>query len=466
MAIALLQMPGNHPAALTGNYAGWTIPLDYEPVHVLFRELNLPPYRLSTRFTLRDAVNRYWYWLVFGATVLLFLGIATLWETRLNKRLKMAKLRLELQHELILNSVADGIYGVDRSGNSTFVNRAMEEITGWKGEEIIGHNQHEILHHTRADGSSHPAEECPVYTTFRDNAPRYVEDDLFWKKDGTSFPVEYTCTPIRAEGGSVLGSVVVFRDITERKETEERTLQHQLQLAHVARLSTLGEMASGIAHELNQPLTSITMNARACVHMLDSSQTAVEACPDVMEKIAAEAQRAGEVIRQIRHFIRKDQPERQPVRVSNMVREVLLLIRADVRQAEVQVKLELDPIADRVLAQDIQIEQVMLNLVLNAIEAMAEMAPGVRRLVIGSGLKSPDMVEIIVSDTGPGLSEEVTQRLFTPFVTTKPQGLGLGLSISSGIIDAHDSTLRVESRPGKGATFSFTLPLYREDREL
>lgn len=466
VAIALLQMPADHPAALTGNYAGWTIPLDYEPVHVLFRELNLPPYRLSTRFTLWDAVNRYWNWLMFGAAVLLFLGFATLWETRLNKRLKMAKLRLELQHELILNSVADGIYGVDRSGNSTFVNRAMEEITGWQGEEIIGRNQHKILHHTRADGSSHPAEECPVYATFRDNVPRFVEDDLFWKKDGTSFPVDYTCTPIRAENGAVIGSVVVFRDITERKEAEEKTLQHQLQLAHVARLSTLGEMASGIAHELNQPLTSITMNARACVRMLDSSQEAVEACPDVMETIANEAERAGEVIRQVRHFIRKDQPERQPVRVSDMVREVLLLIRADVRQASVQVELELDPIADRVLAQDIQIEQVMLNLVLNAIEAMAEMAPGVRRLVIGSELKDPEMVEISVSDTGPGLSDEVSQRLFTPFVTTKPQGLGLGLSISSGIIDAHDSTLRVESRPGKGATFSFTLPLYREDREL
>jgi PAS domain S-box-containing protein len=466
VAIALLQMPADHPAALTGNYAGWTIPLDYEPVHVLFRELNLPPYRLSTRFTLWDAVNRYWYWLVFGTAVLLFLGFATLWETRLNKRLKMAKLRLELQHELILNSVADGIYGVDRSGNSTFVNRAMEEITGWQGEEIIGHNQHKILHHTRVDGSRHPAEECPVYATFRDNAPRFVEDDLFWKKDGTSFPVDYTCTPIRAEDGAVIGSVVVFRDITERKETEEKTLQHQLQLAHVARLSTLGEMASGIAHELNQPLTSITMNARACVRMLDSSQGAVEACPDVMETIAAEAQRAGEVVRQIRHFIRKDQPERRPVRVSDMVREVLLLIRADVRQAEVQVELELDPIADRVLAQDIQIEQVMLNLVLNAIEAMAEMAPGVRRLVIGSELKSPDMVEISVSDTGPGLSDEVSQRLFTPFVTTKPQGLGLGLSISSGIIDAHDSTLKVKSRAGKGTTFSFTLPLYRGEKVL
>ncbi|NNJ93334.1 MAG: PhnD/SsuA/transferrin family substrate-binding protein, partial [Halobacteria archaeon] len=343
VAIALLQMPADHPAALTGNYAGWTIPLDYEPVHELFRELNLPPYQFPTRFTLRDAVTRYRYWLVFGAMILLFLGFATWWEIRLNKRLKMAKLRLEVQHDLILNSVADGIYGVDRSGNSTFVNQAMEEITGWEADEIIGQNQHEILHHTRADGSRHPAEECPVYATFRDNAPRFVEDDLFWKKDGTSFPVEYTCTPIRTEGGSVLGSVVVFRDITERKEAEERTLQHQLQLAHVARLSTMGEMASGIAHELNQPLTAITMNARACLRMLDSSQTAAETCSDVMEKSADEAQLAGEVIRQIRHFIRKEQPERRPVRVSDMVREVLQLIRTDVRQAGVRVTLELDP---------------------------------------------------------------------------------------------------------------------------
>ncbi len=461
VAIALLQMPDDHPAALIGNYAGWTIPLDYEPVHELFRELNLPPYKLPTRFTLWDAVTRYWYGLMFGTVVLLLLGIAAWWETRLIKRLKMAKLRLEMQHDLILNSVADGIYGVDRSGNSTFINRAMEEITGWQVEEIIGHNQHEILHHTRADGSRHPAEECPVYVTFRDNTPRFIEDDLFWKKDGTSFPVEYSCTPIRAEDGNVLGSVVVFRDITERKEAEEKTLQHQQQLAHVARLSTMGEMVSGIAHELNQPLTAITMNARACLRMLDSSQTAPEACSDVMEKIADEAQHAGEVIRQIRHFIRKEQPERRPVRISDMVYEVLQLVRTDVRQVGVQVKLDLDPDFDRVLAQDIQIEQVILNLVRNAIEAMAEMPPGIRQLVIASEQKGPDEVQISVSDTGPGLSQEEKQRLFMPFVTTKPQGLGLGLSISSGIISAHDSMLVVESEPGKGATFSFRLPLFK-----
>jgi two-component system sensor histidine kinase TtrS len=464
VAIALLQMPADHLAALAGNYAGWTIPLDYEPVHELFRELNLPPYQLPSRFTLWDAVTRYWYGLVFGAAMLVFLGVAIWWETRLNKRLKMSKLRLELQHELILNSVGDGIYGVDLAGNSTFVNRAMEEITGWQAEEIIGQNQHEILHHTRADGSHHPAEECPVYTTFRDNMPRFVKDDLFWKKDGTCFPVEYSCTPIRAEGGNVLGSVVVFRDITERKEAEERTLQHQQQLAHVARLSTMGEMASGIAHELNQPLTAITMNARACVRMLDS-RASPDTCSDVMEKIANEAQLAGEVIRQIRHFISKEQPERRPVRISDMVNEVLQLVRTDIRQAGVHVRLDLDPDFDRVLAQDIQIEQVILNLVRNAIEAMADMSPGVRQLVISSEQKGPDMVQTSVSDTGPGLGEEEKQRLFNPFVTTKPQGLGLGLSISSGIIGAHDSMLVVESEPGKGATFSFRLPLYKGENE-
>ena len=219
----------------------------------------------------------------------------------------------------------------------------MEKITGWKAEEVIGRNQHEILHHTRADGSRHPADECPVYATFRDNTPRFVEDDLFWKKDGTSLPVEYTCTPIHAEDGAVLGSVVVFRDITERKKAEDKALKHQLQLAHVARLSTMGEMASGIAHELNQPLTAITTNARACVRMLDSRQTAVENCLDVMEKVAGQAERAGEIIQHILHFIRKEQPERLPVRISDVVHEVLLLMRADIRQADIQVSLKSGP---------------------------------------------------------------------------------------------------------------------------
>jgi two-component system sensor histidine kinase TtrS len=460
VAVALLNMPRNHPASINGQYAGWTIPLDYQPVHNLFRELQLPPYEPRKGFTLWDALKRYWTWLLGGLIVLLVMGILTARVTQLNKRLQRAKRRLEREHQLILDSVADGIYGVDLDGNSTFVNRAMEAITGWQASELIGRNQHQLLHHTRADGSHHPAEECPVYAAYRDNRTRFIDDDLFWRKDGRRFPVEYTATPIRNEKGRTLGSVVVFRDITKRKLAQEEARRHQQEMAHVARLSTLGEMASGIAHELNQPLTAIATNARACVRMLDSEHSPAEQCADVMERIAEQAQRAGEVIRQIRRFVRKEEPECRPVRLSEIVKNVTRLIRHDTRREEAQLQLELDPAADWVLAQQIQIEQVVLNLVRNAIEAMAEVPPERRALTIGSAQAGGDRVRLKVADSGPGLSPEVADSLFNPFVTTKSQGMGLGLSISRGIVESHGGQLTVESEPGRGAVFSFTLPAH------
>lgn len=459
VAVALLQMPSDHPAAQAGSYAGWTVPLDYQPVHRLLETLRLPPYDQVARFTLADAIERYWFGFLLGSLSLLVMTTLTAWVTRLNQRLARAKARLEQQHELILNSVGEGICGVDLQGRTTFVNRAMEEITGWSAEELIGHDQHSLLHHTRGDGSRHPPEQCPVYLTFHDSQPRFVDDDLFWRKDGTSFPVEYSSNPIRDERGATLGSVVVFRNVTERKEAARR----QLELAHVGRLSTLGEMASGIAHELNQPLTAISTNARACVRMLESGRTSIEHCSDVMERIADQAERAGEVIRQIRHFVRKEEPVFRRARVSDMIETVLGLIRPDARRAGVLIELTIADDADQVLAQDIQIEQVMLNLVRNAIEAMAETPPQARRLEIESRRLADGRVEIRVADTGPGLSGEVAERVFEPFVTTKSHGLGLGLSISSGIVQAHGSRLTAESAPGRGAEFRFTLQSAPED---
>jgi len=465
VAVALLNMPRNHPASVNGQYAGWTIPLDYQPVHNLFRELELPPYEPRRGFTLVDAVRRYWPTLLAGVAALLIMGVLTAWVTRLNRRLKRAKQRLEREHQLILDSVADGIYGVDLEGNSTFMNRAMEQITGWEAADMIGRNQHEILHHTRADGSHHPAKECPVYASCRDQKSRFIDDDLFWKKDGSSFPVEYTATPLKDERGATLGSVVVFRDITDRKAAEEEARRHQQEMAHVARLSTLGEMASGIAHELNQPLTAIATNARACVRMLDSDRSPAEPpseqCADVMERIGDQAERAGEVIRQIRRFVRKEEPERGPVRLSEMVDNVTRLVRHDAHREGIQLRLQLAPEADRVLAQQIQIEQVLLNLVRNAIEAMSETPREQRILTITSTPADHGRVRLEVADTGPGLSPEVADNLFNPFVTTKTQGMGLGLSISSGIVEDHGGQLRVESEPERGAVFWFTLPAHK-----
>jgi len=464
VSIALAEMPEDAPAAIAGNYAGWTIPLDYQPVHDLLQELMLPPYQHPDRFTLLDVLQRYWAWLSGGLLLLLFMGGMTTWIWRLNRELSLAKQRLEQQHALILDSVADGIYGVDTQGNSTFVNRAMEDITGWKAEDIIGKNQHIILHHTRADGSHHPGEQCPVYHTFRDNQARYVDDDIFWCKDGHSIPVEYSSTPIRDENGATTGAVVVFRDITERKKAAEEARQHQIELAHVARLSTMGEMASGIAHELNQPLSAISNYTRGCIRMLqggvgDSGDKLIE----VMERVAAQAERAGEIIRQLRRFIRKEEPERKWVDLNRLIRELVAFLEPEVRKAQVVLDLQLHEPLPRLWAHDIQLEQVLLNLTRNAIEAMQDVPTLQRRLMVRTTLLKEGAIELVVEDSGHGIPEELRERIFEPFITTKEQGMGLGLSISRGIIEDHGGKLLLDQASGRGTRLRIILPI-EEDR--
>jgi two-component system sensor histidine kinase TtrS len=465
VAVALLQMSPLEPAAQWGEYAGWTTPLEYQPVHDLLRDLHLPPYDRPVRFTLADAIGKYWYWLL---TVLVFLAlmiIMTSWVARLNRALKKSKSMLERQHNLILDSVADGIYGVDLHGNATFINKAVTEITGWRAKDLIGKNQHHILHHTRADGSIHPGSECPVYLTFEEGKPRYVEEDLFWKKDGSSFPVEYSSTPIRDEKGNIQGAVVVFRDISARKQAAEAGRQYQMELAHVARLSTMGEMASGMAHELNQPLTAIATSADACMRLLESGDAPRDRVLDVLETIGAQARRAGGIIQQLRQFVRKEEPRHTLVNLNDLVEEVLMLMEPEIRKAQVRVIRDLDDDIPLVEAQQIQIDQVILNLIRNAIEAMSEVPEEKRLLTLRTRSAGGNAVIASVEDTGPGLSPEVRDKLFDPFITSKPQGMGLGLSISMGIITAHNGNLYYDSQASNGAVFRFTLPVKQHNND-
>lgn len=460
VALALLQMPHEHPAALAGNYAGWTIPLDYQKVHDLFRELNLPPYASQGRFTLKEAIEKYWYW-VLGIIIALLslLGLTALvvWH---NKALEQAKNRLEKRHELILNSVDDGIYGVDLQGRCTFVNKAMEDLTGWSAEDLIGSNQHMILHHTREDGTHHPPNECPVYATCKDSIPRFVTDDIFWKKDGSHLSVEYNSTPLKGNKGKTTGSVVVFRDTTARKMNEAKSREHKKQLEHVSRLSTLGEMASGIAHELNQPLTAITMNSRACVRMIESGQSGQQGhCSEAMLKIADQAERAGGIIRHIRNFVQKELPDRKPVLVENIVETVKDLMGSEIKQKSIKLTIDIDPSVKWIFAQQIQIEQVLINLVRNAVDALEEIDGKTRFLTISIALHKNKHVEFRVSDSGKGISPKVADELFEPFVSSKEKGMGLGLSISQGIISNHGSRLRIDSSQQNRTTFYFFLPV-------
>lgn len=459
VALALLNMPPDHPAALAGEYAGWTVPLDYQPVHDLFRRLGLPPY--DQGFTWVDVLRRYPLGVAMTlALLLLFAALAYRIHGR-HRQLQGAKSRLEAQHLLILNSVADGIYGVDRQGLSTFVNRAMTEMTGWSAKEMIGRNQHELLHYRRADGSAFPASECPVLITCQDGKARHVPEDLFWRRDGSSFPVEYACSPLRDARGEIAGSVVVFRDISERKRVEEQSRRQQRDLIHQGRLDTLGAIATGIAHEINQPLTAIAASAQACVRLLDN---APEADPsgrlsDTLATIALQAQRGGEIIRQLRQFVKKEEPVRTWVDVNDLVRQAAVLIRPEAERLGVQFLTRLGPGLPPVRVQEIQIQQVLLNLASNALEAMADAVAAAPCLTIGTGLGRADEVEVWVSDTGPGVSEGLRTEVFQQFVTTKPQGMGLGLSISKGIIEAHGGRIELAETGSAGSRFRFTLPV-------
>lgn len=466
VAVALLKMPADHPAADKGDYSGWTIPLDYQPVHDLFKELKLAPYDETSRFTLLDVLRYYWKWVVVGTIVALALLFMSSWVWQLNRELKKAQRFLEHKHDLILNSVGDGIYGVDLEGNSTFVNRAMERITGWSAEDLIGHNQHELLHHTRADGSAFPGIECPVYHTFRDDMPHFVAEDIFWCKDGQSLPVEYSSTPIKDTHGATVGAVVVFRDITERKEAAEELRQHQAEFAHIARVSTMGEMASGIAHEINQPLAAIANYTRASIRMLESGKGDIEQITEIMTRAANQADRAGEIIRQLRNFIRKETPERSRVDINNLVREVAVLIGPEANKSRVTIDLNLQSELPHVHAHAIQVEQVVLNLARNAIEAMAESDASTRQLTITTAPGDDKTLSVKVSETGPGITAEAQEQLFDQFFTTKPRGMGLGLSISRGIIEAHEGRLWVETNVAAGATFSFILPTAESEETL
>lgn len=457
VAVALLEMDELEPAVQWGEYAGWTVPLEYQPVHDLLKELQLSPYDAIKAFTVLDVIKKYFPWLIVIMLFIVVLATMTLFIYRLHRKLEESKYLLEQQHAQILNSVADGIYGVDLNGNSTFVNQAMEKITGWKGNEIIGQNQHELLHHTKSDGSPHPAHECPVYKTFVDDEARFVEEDLFWRKDGSSFPVEYSSNPVHDEQGNTVGSVVVFRDISLKKQSREAERKYQEDLAHVARLSMMGEMASGLAHELNQPLTAIATNADACVRLMETAGDKSRVV-EVLEKIGTQARHAGEVIKHLRQLVRKEKPTLSQVDINKLIRDVLLLIKSEIYKNNVMVNLDLDASLPTIAVQNIHIDQVLINLIKNGIDAMKHKELNQRFLFIGTSVYNDNKIKVIIKDSGSGIPEHITDYLFTPFKTTKENGMGLGLSLSRGIISSHGGKLEMESTGTEGTVFSFTLP--------
>ena len=269
------------------------------------------------------------------------------------------------------------------------------------------------------------------------------------------------------DNGGINEVIAVGRDISERVRAEEQARETIRKLAHVGRLSSMGEMASGIAHELNQPLTAIMSFSQASRHLLDAGNVDLAEYKMILERIAANAELAGEIIHRVRGFVRKTEPLKAPVDLRHLIYEVTGLLSTELRRGDIQLSLLLPETLPRVSGDPIQIQQVLINLVRNAIEAIVDHPAQSREITVSATITQANQVTVEVRDSGPGVPADVQQQLFDAFITTKAEGLGIGLSICKTIIDAHGGKLSVQSsKAGEGAAFRFTLNALRGEQAL
>ncbi len=377
------------------------------------------------------------------------------------RRAEQALAEAEARYEDLYDNAPDMFATVDATtGNIVQCNQTLAEALGYGKEEIVGRPVFDVHHPDCLP------EVQETFQSFLETGEVRHDGLQLNRKDGSKIDVSLKITAVRDKYGKVLFTQSAWRDITERKLAEEQAREHQAQLAHVARLGTLGEMASGIAHEINQPLTAMGTYTEACLRMMESAEVDVDELGVLMAQAAEQSFRAGEIIRRLREFVRLGETGRTTVDVNELVRDAVAFVRAEAREKTVAVRLDLADQLPTVEADAIQIEQVILNLLRNGIEAIEGANAGQGVLTIQTGPGGGGTVELSVSDTGPGMPNETASRIFDPFFTTKSNGMGLGLSISRSIVEAHGGCLWADPSGNGGATFRLTLPSDREHNRI
>ena len=352
-------------------------------------------------------------------------------------------------------SLVTGIRAIDLEGRIIFVNPAFCRMIGWSEQELLG---------MRPPFPYWPPEEAEqrrrdLDLTLAGQAPPGGIEMRVMHRDGHRFDVRMYLSPLIDSSGRQVGWMASMNDITERKRMEEETLRHQERLEQTSRLITMGEMASSLAHELNQPLSAIANYCMGSVNRLKSGDYRREDILAAMEKASAQAERAGKIIRRTREFVKKSEPVRGPAALVEIVEEAIGFAEIEARKAAVAIQVSIPPDLPPVFADRIMIEQVVLNLVKNGIESMQQTPPEARALNLAARLDGEGMVEVAVADRGCGMTDGQVERLYTPFFTTKAEGMGMGLNICRSIVEYHDGRLWVQPNPGGGSVFRFTLPV-------
>jgi two-component system sensor kinase FixL len=363
-----------------------------------------------------------------------------------------------------MNAAVDAIIVIDQHGRIAIFNKAAEEIFGYVASEILGENVSKLM--PEPDRSAHNQYLNKYNTSGKPKIIGIGREVVGLHKDGTNFPVHLSVGEVA--GTKVSQFIGIIRDMSENHRLEREVREMQSELAHATRLSELGEMAAGIAHEINQPLTAISTYANACHRMLANEQSDAAELLNTLHLITDQAQRAGEVVRRLRTFTKKRMGHRQLLEINTIIDDTIRLVEPDIRVRNFIMRKRLTPTLPEVFADNIQIQQVILNLIRNAMDAMESASSGENTVTIETNLGDDNCVRVSVSDQGIGVTEDNAEKIFDPFFTTKNTGTGIGLSISRSIIAAHGGVIDYSPNQEGGVTFYFTLPagIENEDGEV
>jgi PAS domain S-box-containing protein len=374
---------------------------------------------------------------------------------RKQRRADRALREAESKYRTVAEFTHDWEYWSAPDGRLLYVSPACERITGWSSRLFMDDPSlfRRMVHPEDSEAWEEHVRDTRTELKFREIQLRIQT------RDGGIRWIEHACRPVTDERGEFQGIRASNRDITERKDAELEVQLRREELAHVTRIVTVGELATSLAHEINQPLTAIRCNAEAAQRFLSGAAPDLGEVRQILDDIIEDDTRAGEVVRRIRTLVKKETPRRETVVLNDTIWETIALVRSAAFLEGLSIRAELDSNLPTVQGDRVQLQQVVLNLLLNATAAMRHTPPASRKLVIGTAMEEGRAVRVSVRDSGTGIDRNDMDRLFEPFYTTKADGLGMGLSISRTIIKAHSGTIGAENNPEGGATFYFTLPV-------